>query len=386
MNVGMLLFIEFINCLAAVYYSNFIFFYMKSHFGFGELENLVLAALNGLVYMIASRKGGIFAQRFGYVQSIYIGCSGFAAAMGAGLFLDSIPAQIFIFALSTISLCFIWPAIEALVCGGAGAKLPDRVGFYNMTWAAGGAFAYLFAGMLLERLGMRSLFWIPLLLIVVEILVIYLFKSHLSVKPIDGTTLEFVSEKRPANIQHFMHLAWFANPLSYVAINTIIPLLPSLSGKFGFSTSAAGILCSIWLFARLGAFIVLWRWAGWHYRFRWMAGSFAVMAGCFAILISTISLPMFFIAQVGFGLSIGLIYYSSLYYSMNASEDKGAHGGLHEAMIGAGLFLGPTFGAGALAFLPAVRNIGAWSVSGLLAVGFSIFMWRGRLSWKDGLK
>ena len=45
-------------------------------------------------------------------------------------------------------------------------------------------------------------------------------------------------------------------------------------------------------------------------------------------------------AQVFFGLATGLIYYSSLFYSMDVGEASSEHGGLHEAFIGAGIFLG----------------------------------------------
>lgn len=41
---------ELINCYAAVYYSNFLFFYLRRTFGFGEVENLLTAALGGFVY------------------------------------------------------------------------------------------------------------------------------------------------------------------------------------------------------------------------------------------------------------------------------------------------------------------------------------------------
>ena len=84
MNIRIVYLIELINCFAAVYYSNFIYFYMKSRFGFGELENLLLAALNGLIYMIASRKGGQFAQRFGYLRSIFIGSFGLCGDLVGG--------------------------------------------------------------------------------------------------------------------------------------------------------------------------------------------------------------------------------------------------------------------------------------------------------------
>jgi MFS family permease len=363
-----------INCFAAVYYSNFLFFYMKIRFGFGELENLLLAALNGLVYIVAAWKGGAFAQRHGNFFSMTVGLFLFASSMTAGLFLHNAYAHIVIFAVWTIAVCFIWPALEAIVCEGCGRKLPDMVGIYNITWAAGAALAYFTAGMLLERCGMQSLFWIPLGLVALEgaLLFIAVKAAKPARVPSQGSPPAGHEERR-ANAKHFMHLAWLANPLSYVAINTVIPLIPTVSARLGLSTGAAGIICSVWMFTRLIAFIGLWRWTGWHYRFGWLAASFVALVGSFALLVVAGSVPLLLVAQIAFGLATGLIYYSSLYYSMNASEEKGAHGGFHEAMIGAGLFLGPACGAGALALLPSSANAGAWSVSGLLVIGLSAF-------------
>ena len=174
-----------------------------------------------------------------------------------------------------------------------------------------------------------------------------------------------------------MHMAWLANPLAYVAINTIIPLIPSISGKMGLTTGIAGMVCSVWMFARLATFLVLWRWTVWHYRFRWLIGAFAVLVTCFTMLVNAGSVINLIIAQIGFGASVGLIYYSSLYYSMNASEKKGTHGGFHEAMIGTGLLAGPACGASAYLLLPSETNGGVLSVSGLLIIGFSALLWMG---------
>ncbi len=166
-------------------------------------------------------------------------------------------------------------------------------------------------------------------------------------------------------------MAWIANPFSYVAINTVIPLIPSIAEKLSLSTGMAGIVCSLWMFARLAAFAAFWRWTGWHYRFRWLAGSFLLMIVCFFGFLMAQSIALLLVAQVGFGLSIGLIYYSSLYYSMNVTTNHGSNAGLHEAMIGAGLFIGPALGCATLYLVPTAIGIGAWSVGGLLCAGFS---------------
>jgi MFS family permease len=376
--------IELLNCYASVYYSNFLFFYTKSRFGFGEMENLLLAAFNGLVYAFAAWKGGAFAQRYGCTKSLFLGFSGMALSMIAGLSLHSAPGQVLAFGMWTVSVCFVWPALEALVTEGASVNLSDMVGYYNITWALGGAVAYFTAGMMLERLGMQSLFWLPLAIVALQLpltpLAVCLAKKEgvRLVQVAAGTAAQRNGASRP-----FLHLAWLANPLSYVAINTVIPLIPSISGKLHLSTGAAGIVCSAWMFARLLAFVLLWRWTWWHYRFRFLAGSFALMVAGFVGVVFAGSVVMLLVAQVAFGLSVGLIYYSSLYYSMNASTERGAHGGLHEAMIGTGLFVGPACGACSLFLLPTLAGAGVITVGGVLGAGFAGLLWMRRLQNKQ---
>jgi MFS family permease len=89
----------------------------------------------------------------------------------------------------------------------------------------------------------------------------------------------------------------------------------------------------------------------------------------FAVILLAPSMWPVMLAQVVFGLAVGLVYYSSLFYSMDVGETKGEHGGIHEAAIGAGIFGGPAVGAAALALFPAYATAGAWAVAGLLVLG-----------------
>ncbi|HTA95482.1 MAG TPA: hypothetical protein VK769_05100, partial [Verrucomicrobiae bacterium] len=84
------------------------------------------------------------------------------------------------------------------------------------------------------------------------------------------------------------------------------------------------------------------------------------------------------VAQIFFGGAIGLIYYSSLFYSMDAGDTRGEHGGIHEAAIGLGNCVGPAVGALSLEFLPQFQNSGAIAVSVLLLCGFGglISIWK----------
>jgi MFS family permease len=176
-------------------------------------------------------------------------------------------------------------------------------------------------------------------------------------------------------------MGWFANPFAYVAVSTVLAVIPRLADRFGLSATQSGLLFSLWMFMRIIAFGVLWRWTGWHYRFRWLLAAFAGLLVGFMGMVLGPHLWMAMAAQVVFGLSIGLLYYSSLFYSMDLGDTRGEHGGLHEAALGAGVLVGPAIGAVALHLAPGLPNAGMWTVSGLLALGLAglgALRWRGR--------
>ena len=87
-------------------------------------------------------------------------------------------------------------------------------------------------------------------------------------------------------------------------------------------------------------------------------------------------------AQLVFGVATGLIYYSSLFYSMDVGETKGEHGGFHESAIGMGNFAGPAAGALSLTLWPGYQFSAAFAVTGLVLAGFGGLL----VIWKSGQK
>jgi MFS family permease len=183
--------------------------------------------------------------------------------------------------------------------------------------------------------------------------------------------------RQPIRPEGFLRMAWLANPFAYVAMNTLLAVMPGIAEKLSLSPAQVGLYCSIWFFGRLAAFAILWKWTGWHYRFRWLLGAFVTLIASFMFLLLARQLWIFTVAQVFFGLAAGLIYYSSLFYSMDVGEASAEHGGLHEAAIGAGVFAGPAVGAASLQFLPHHSNTGVFAVTVLLLTGLAglIVIW-----------
>jgi predicted MFS family arabinose efflux permease len=296
-----------------------------------------------------------------------------------------------VMAVWTIGMCFTWPTLEALVSEGETLEtLPKCIGIYNLTWAGASAVAYFLGGAMLESLGERSLFFVPAGLHGVQlVLVAWLARASHRRTPSLAVAEPRAAQEPPTGryarvrARNFLRLAWIANPFAYVAINTIVAIIPALAQRHELSPMWAGFFCSLWFFARFGAFAGLWLWPGWHYRFRWFLGAYALMLLGFGIILLSPELWPVLLAQVGFGAAVGLVYYSSLFYSMDVGETKGEHGGIHEAAIGAGIFGGPAVGAAALALFPGFAPAGAWAVAGLLLAGgvaIAGLRWR---SWRQ---
>lgn len=180
---------------------------------------------------------------------------------------------------------------------------------------------------------------------------------------------------QPVSPQAFLKMAWLANPFAYIAINTLIAVMPGVAHNLALSATQAGLFCSVWFFGRFGAFALLWQWRGWHYRFRWLLAAFILLIVSLATILLAQQLWLVVVAQIFFGLATGLIYYSSLFYSMDVGEASSEHGGMHEAFIGAGICLGTTTGALALTLAPQSANAATWAVSGLLTVGLAGLVW-----------
>jgi predicted MFS family arabinose efflux permease len=367
--------LEGLNSFATVYYFYYFYFFMQTVFGFGNKANLALAALNGAVYAVMAWQGGNFAQRFGYFTALKVGFGIMLGALAVGSQLHSAAGHIVVMAVTVVGMCFTWPTLEALVSEGeTRAGVQRMVGIYNMTWAGTGAVSYFIGGAMLEKLGPKSLFYVPVAIQIVQLgLTMWLESQARRAAPANASESPLSTpDPHPhpaATTKVFLRLAWLANPFAYIAINTLIAVIPGVAKRMELSTMLAGFCCSIWCFSRLGAFFVLWRWNGWHYRFRWLLVSYLAMVGTFAAILMAPNLAMLVLAQIVFGGVAGLIYYSSLFYSMDLGDTKGEHGGIHEAAIGLGNFAGPAVGAASLYFLPQYANSGAFAVSGLLLLG-----------------
>jgi len=292
-----------------------------------------------------------------------------------GTTLSGIPEIMIAMCVWTFGMCFTWPNLEALACDHVDpGKLPGIIGVYNVVWAGGGAIAYFCGGAIVEALGWRSIFWLPAAITVVQVaLALYLNPHWKKISAAPVTVTADLHESHPQG-PLFLKLAWIANPFAYIAINAIVPVFPSVAARFELTPKLAGFFCSVWFFSRMITFAILWIWPGWHYRFRYLILAYIGMVLCFAGVLLIQNLWAVVAVQVVFGWCLGLIYYSSLYYSMHVGDTKGEHGGAHEAAIGAGIFSGPAIGATSIALFPNLPYSGVFGVAIVLSLGFATLL------------
>lgn len=369
--------LEGLASFATSFYFYYIYFLMRHRFGFGDKGNLALASGLGLIYLIIAWQAGRFAQRRGYFAALKLAFVLMILASVLGALMHSASGLVLTTALLTLGQSFLWPTLEALISEDETvATLPRAVGTYNIVWAGTNALACFGGGTLVEKFGFHVIFFVPCVVLLGLFAITFWLERHaadrVATAPAAPVRAPAPDPHRPesAKSRAFQRMAWLANPFAYIAINTLIAVIPGLAARFQLSPMFAGFACSLWCFARFGAFLTLWFWTGWHYRFRWLATAFAVLVTAFVVILTVPSLAVLLAAQIFFGAAIGLVYYSSLFYSMDASDTKGEHGGIHESAIGLGNFVGPGLGAAALQFLPQHPHSGALAVGVLLLCGF----------------
>ena len=374
--------LEAINSLGTTYYFYYIYFFTEKQFGFAKFQNLVLAAALGLVYAIASVAGGRFAQRRGYFAALKLGFATMAITMGSAAFAQPLAIQLALMFAGMAAMAITWAALEALVSECDPRRLPRNLGIYNVIWAGLGAVAYFTGGAIIGAVGFRGLFLAATALQILQLTLTFVVERRNSARHVvrhdsasPGPGQEWERRRSPVSPRVFLRMAWFANPFAYLAINTVLAVMPSLANRLQLSVVQAGFICSVWLFTRTASFLWLWLWPGWHYRFRWLVIAFMAMTLSVVAMLLAPNVLVLVIAQTLFGFALGLIYYSSLYYSMDVGETKGEHGGLHEAMIGAGNCVGPGMGAIALRLFPNDPSSSTWAVLALMCCGLGGLLW-----------
>jgi hypothetical protein len=163
--------------------------------------------------------------------------------------------------------------------------------------------------------------------------------------------------------------------MGYLVIGALSPILPYLFNEIGTAEAVQAPIGATWHVARFVAVLILWRTAFWHGRAATLVVAGLLLSLGFALAVAAPSERLLIVGLAALGLGQGTIYYSAIYYGLAVGGAKVEAGGMHEALVGAGYFIGPALGLLSLsAGLGTPVFIGM--VLGALAVGFFGAVWR----------
>jgi MFS family permease len=389
--------IEFLNSYTGALFCAGCYDYADKQLHKSPSVCLWLSAAWGLSYMFISLAGGRLAERFGPRRIVGLTLAGAILASALGLLAIGFP---FIWVLLAVMLPFnmsnsmVWPALEsAITRTPARMPLSTRMSMYNLSWSGAGFVAFFTCGAI-ESVSWSLVFIIPALCCVASSAIFRFWaiparmirKDHVPEESVHEQDIDDPARRRKA--ETLLKMAWIGNALAYVAINVFIPIKMRLADESGISNLAvAGYITAIWAFARFAGFGLAWKWAGWHYKIRWLLGAQIALAASFCLSLLIHHPIMLAASQIVFGLSTALVYSGSLYYAMHVSSGEGGHAGIHEALIGLGIAIGPAVGAlagGNHLDVHALHAI-AWGVTAVMAVGIVVMAivalrWRGRVT------
>jgi len=376
--------IEGVNSFGCTLFLTCVMFWTRQRFGYTDAWNLALNALQGITYIIASRAGGVLADRVGYDRQMLAALACAALALILGWLPETRYAPFAVMVLYTAAMGATWPALEAVILHVPGTlTMPQRVGIYNMTWSLCGALGVFISGPLFAWRP-SVIFWLPGVLHVGQALWIRLHtrRAHLPQTGRNAMDIPHRGNHVPrARKRHLLYTAWLANAVGYLLCAAFIALAPFVGARLGLSVTSAIWLVSVYLITRGAGFVLFWRWEGWHYHAGWNVSAALLTPLCVAVIFVVPHVALVVPALMLFGLSHSLSYAGSLYYSVDCGEEKGAHSGLHEAIIGMGICAGPLAGAlgAALWRTPHAAEWTVLALAGLVTLGGLAWLHRPRM-------
>jgi len=130
-------------------------------FGLSKFQLGLLAAVNLLVFAVASLASGPIADRIGPRKLIFVGILVWAIATIGSALSMSFPMLLFFRALVGVGEGAYGPSANTLLCADAPPEKRGRaLGIYNVGMALGGTSGLVLGAMLAPHIGWRGVFWI----------------------------------------------------------------------------------------------------------------------------------------------------------------------------------------------------------------------------------
>ncbi|MFW5867654.1 MAG: MFS transporter [Armatimonadota bacterium] len=354
-----------------------------------------LGTIGALVYATGCIFTGTLSDRFGRRVLVSASCA-MCGAVWLTMTQAGSPAQLLaILPFSGAGISMFWPPIQAWmseITVGGRDRLNRNIGGFNIAWTIGLMLGPVVAGFAwdIDRyvpsltdamnnagvtgdVGRYAPFVLAALCAIIVLILAQTIPRHVpgggEAAPEDK---DFV---RPhSNVaSRFLHLAWIANFASWFGRALNIVVFTKIATEMGLSGSTIGITVAMFLAGQLLMFLYLRNRSGWQYRLWPLLAALGIAAGAWGLAWFARSPWVFGLAFAIAGMGAGVTYVSSLYYSLEGqSVSRGTRAGIHEAVLGSGVFLGPLAG-GFVAEYFGLRSPYLLSVLVFVAIGIAVF-------------
>lgn len=310
-------------------------------FGASALYLGILGSLSSIVYTVAVIFFGRLADKINRKSILIAGCSVFFLTYLAFPFVKSLNQILIIYPIGSFGMAMFWPSIQSWLAENIKKKdLHKTISNFNISWSLGLMSGSFLGGVLFE-MDSRIPFFVAAAFILS--LIILLWNIPCKKQAIANSFEKIPDSVDRAIASKFIYIALIANFVSWSIIGTVRNIFPKLALFLKFSPGEIGALMFALSAAQTAMFFILGKTNKWHYRLGFLL-FFQGIAAIYLVAFLFVSItPLFFIIFLFIGLSSGMTYFSSIYYSLYNEEDRGRRSGIHEGFLGAGALFGPFF-------------------------------------------
>lgn len=357
--------------------------------GFGAAQTALYATLCLISSRLVSRfPNGIHVASVGVVV--------FATCFAAMPWFESPAACGVLATLGIGAMAFVWPALHSWIGGERNPAIRSRLmSWFNLSWSSGAAIGPLFAGPMFDvdyRVPFAAL--AVLCLLILFILLSLPHERSYFARSRGDASPEQQAHDSAGETYLFAALGatLVANMLVGVA-RSVFPkrienLVKAGELRFLWESDVSSLLSSApatkysWLaFVLAGTtaltFFVLGRTSRWRYTLRWLFGAQVAAAISFFVLGQTHSLVVMAMCMAVSGATLGIAFFSSVYYCMCNPVKKHGRAALNEAMVG----IGGLVGSSLFGYFASARGFSTpftWTpvlVAGAMAVQWVLLLW-----------
>lgn len=302
----------------------------------------LVGSITAAVHMTLAHRMGPLSDRFGRRRLIQLSPLLFTLSCLFVTLTNRVEVILLLSALNGLCLSLFWPPFQAWVADlRSSSGLARDIGTMNMAWTASHLIGPVISGFLFG-IHPRTPFLFAASLSFILFLLSY---GSIHDRPGTAKAKKHGTAASPQSWhKSFLYSAWIANFLSWFILGNARYQFPKLARELGSSPQTVGLLIGCLGFSLFLGFFILRESDLWHYRRRYLFGAQALAGGGLLMIYFSSSFILLALALILIGLSASITYYSSLFYAIRLSAQKGRGTGYHESILSIGALLGPILG------------------------------------------